>query len=145
MHFQIEEQVMRVQDMPLTPEGLLDVNFVRTQPFYNKDFQNSKEKFTVEFWVNLNSQINNLTNQVFLIIPINARLILFTHLITLSFQTLMLPQIHGIEDTNEPFNRSHSDLAKKLWEKLHDTANRKLSLKLSTNYHCHKPLANFIC
>ena len=56
---------MRVQDMPLTPEGLLDVNFVRTQPFYNKDFQNSKEKFTVEFWVNLNSQINNLTNQVF--------------------------------------------------------------------------------
>ena len=75
MHFQIEEQVMRVQDMPLTPEGLLDVNFVRTQPFYNKDFQNSKEKFTVEFWVNLNSQINNLTNQVFLIITISAHIV----------------------------------------------------------------------
>ena len=55
---------MKVKDMPLTHDGQLDISFVRTQPFFNKEYKNSKEHFTVEFWLNLNSRVNNVTNQV---------------------------------------------------------------------------------
>ena len=55
---------MRVRDMPTTADGQLDINFIRTQPIFNQEFKNSKEKFVVEIWANMNSRINSLANQV---------------------------------------------------------------------------------
>ena len=55
---------MRIQDMPRTLSGEIDISFLKKLPFWNQQFGTGEDSLQVEFHTNLNSLVNSFETQV---------------------------------------------------------------------------------
>ena len=58
---------MRLQDMPRTPSGDIDISFIRKQAFHSKQYGTGEDSISVEFHLNLNSMVNTFATQVIIL------------------------------------------------------------------------------